>query len=346
MAGRRSQPDDRPRARAELRHAGRPRRRRARRTDRRGLAAHLPDLDLRPGRRRSAASRLRVRTLAEPDPRAARARGRRARGRRRTGSPSHRARRRPRPSPSWRRRATRSSSATTSTAARSGISSGSVAGPASIRSTSTSRPGLTSCGRRSPSGPAWSGSRRRRTPCSRSSTSTPSPRRSRAGRRRVAAGRWSSSTTRSRRRPSSGRSSVARTSSSTRRRSTWPATPTRSWGVAVTSDDAVAERLRFLQNAMGAVPGPARLLPRPARPAHAPSADGAPRDQRARRSRDRLRARPDVADVRYPGFGGHGLVHPVGGRRRRDGPLRNGRSPSPRAPACSRWPNRSAASSR
>ena len=27
-------------------------------------------------------------------------------------------------------------------------------------------------------------------------------------------------------------------------------------GVAVTSDDAIAERLRFLQNAMGGVPGP------------------------------------------------------------------------------------------
>ena len=64
-----------------LRHAGRPRRRRTRRADRRGRAADLPDLDLRPGRRRAHARRLRVRPLAEPDPRAARTRGRGARRR-------------------------------------------------------------------------------------------------------------------------------------------------------------------------------------------------------------------------------------------------------------------------
>ena len=40
-------------------------------------------------------------------------------------------------------------------------------------------------------------------------------------------------------------------------------------GVAVTSDPEAAERLRFLQNAMGAVPRAARLLPRPARSADA-----------------------------------------------------------------------------
>ena len=49
--------------------------------DRRRLAADLPDLDLRPGRRRPAARRLRVRAQPEPDPRAARARGRGPRGR-------------------------------------------------------------------------------------------------------------------------------------------------------------------------------------------------------------------------------------------------------------------------
>ena len=52
--------------RRRLRHAGGPRWRRARRIDRRGLAADLPDLDLRPGRRRAAARRLRVRRSQNP----------------------------------------------------------------------------------------------------------------------------------------------------------------------------------------------------------------------------------------------------------------------------------------
>ena len=69
-------------------------------------------------------------------------------------------------------------------------------------------------------------------------------------------GRWSSSTTRSRRRLSSGRWSWARTSSSTRRPSTSAGHSDTVVGVAVTSDDEMAERLRFLQNAMGGVPGP------------------------------------------------------------------------------------------
>ena len=106
-------------------HAGR----RARRGDRRRLAADLPDLDLRPGRRRPAARRLRVRPQPEPDPRAARARGGGPRGRpprdrvrERVGDDrGHRAAR--------RRRATRSSSATTSTAARTATSSA-CTGPA------------------------------------------------------------------------------------------------------------------------------------------------------------------------------------------------------------------------
>ncbi len=66
----------------------------------------------------------------------------------------------------------------------------------------------------------WSGSRRRRTRCSTSSTSAPRPT------QRTRSARSSSSTTRSRRRTSSGRSSSAPTSSSTRRRSTSAATRT------------------------------------------------------------------------------------------------------------------------
>ena len=74
-------------------------------------------------------------------------------------------------------------------------------------------------------------------------------------------------------------------------------------GVAITSDPAAAERLRFLQNAMGAVPGPLdcflvlrglRTLPL--------------RMQRHQANATAvatfLRGRPDVASVAYPGFGG------------------------------------------
>ncbi|MEX2184991.1 MAG: PLP-dependent transferase [Chloroflexota bacterium] len=74
-------------------------------------------------------------------------------------------------------------------------------------------------------------------------------------------------------------------------------------GVAVTSDDAVAERLRFLQNAMGGVPGPQDcfLVLRGLRTLHL-------RMERhgtnAAAVAAFLRGRPDVASVAYPGFGG------------------------------------------
>ena len=74
-------------------------------------------------------------------------------------------------------------------------------------------------------------------------------------------------------------------------------------GVAVTSDEAVAERLRFLQNAMGAVPGPLDcfLVLRGLRTLHL-------RVERhgtnAAAIAAFLRARPDVATVHYPGWGG------------------------------------------
>ncbi|HET9756865.1 MAG TPA: PLP-dependent transferase [Candidatus Limnocylindrales bacterium] len=74
-------------------------------------------------------------------------------------------------------------------------------------------------------------------------------------------------------------------------------------GVAVTSDDAVAERLRFLQNAMGAVPGPfdCFLVLRGLRTLHI----RVERHQsNARAIAEFLRSRDDVAEVRYPGFGG------------------------------------------
>jgi cystathionine beta-lyase/cystathionine gamma-synthase len=74
-------------------------------------------------------------------------------------------------------------------------------------------------------------------------------------------------------------------------------------GVAVTSDDAFAERLRFLQNAMGAVPGPLDcfLVLRGLRTLHL----RVERHQsNARAIAELLRSRPDIAEVRYPGFGG------------------------------------------
>lgn len=74
-------------------------------------------------------------------------------------------------------------------------------------------------------------------------------------------------------------------------------------GVAVTSDDTIAERLRFLQNAMGAVPGPLDcfLVLRGLRTLHV----RVERHQsNARAIAELLRSRPDIAEVRYPGFGG------------------------------------------
>jgi cystathionine gamma-synthase len=74
-------------------------------------------------------------------------------------------------------------------------------------------------------------------------------------------------------------------------------------GVAVTSDPVVAERLRFLQNAMGAVPGPLDcfLVLRGLRTLHLRmERHGA----NALHVAAFLRDRPDVAAVHYPGFGG------------------------------------------
>ena len=74
-------------------------------------------------------------------------------------------------------------------------------------------------------------------------------------------------------------------------------------GVAVASDDAVAERLRFLQNAMGAVPGPfdCFLVLRGLRTLHI-------RVERHQANAaavvEFLRSRSDIDEVRYPGFGG------------------------------------------
>jgi len=83
-------------------------------------------------------------------------------------------------------------------------------------------------------------------------------------------------------------------------------------GLAVTSDEAVAERLRFLQNALGAVPGPQDcfLVLRGLRTLHL-------RVERhgsnAAAVAAFLRERPDVAEVHYPGIGGMVSFLPAAG---------------------------------
>ena len=88
----------------------------------------------------------------------------------------------------------------------------------------------------------------------------------------------------------------------------------------------------------------AGLLPRAARPAHTAPARGAPRDERRGRVAAFLRERPDVAEVHYPGIGG--MVSFLAAAERPSARPPSGRSRSPRGRASSRWPSRSAASSR
>lgn len=109
-------------------------------------------------------------------------------------------------------------------------------------------------------------------------------------------------------------------------------------GVAVTRDEAVAERLRFLQNAMGAVPGPQDcfLVLRGLRTLHL-------RVERHQSNATAvaafLRARSDVATVAYPGFGGMVSFLPAPGGTAESGsgssvgPASRSRSASERAVA-------------
>ena len=206
------------------------------------------------------------------------------------------------------------------------------------------RPVRTSCGRRSPSGRGWSGSRRRRTRTSRSSTSPRSRPTCARARPRAAGGRWSSSTTRSLAGAPAAAAARRGHRLPLRDEVPRPATRTRSWAWRSPRTTAVAERLRFLQNAMGAVPGPLDcfLVLRGLRTLHLRmerhGANARPRRVPARR--------PDVATVRYPGFGGMVSFVPAAGGPVRARPRRSGPSRSPRGPACSRSPSRSAASSR
>ena len=107
-----------------------------------------------------------------------------------------------------------------------------------------------------------------------------------------------------------------------------------------------------------------RLLPRPARPADARAAHGAPLDQRAGRGAARWRRATDVDGRALPGPGRRATRASAGGpgrapdgARRRHGLLRPGAERRPlgrgtrarasaRRPGSSAWPSRSAASSR
>jgi cystathionine gamma-synthase len=85
-------------------------------------------------------------------------------------------------------------------------------------------------------------------------------------------------------------------------------------GVAATSDEAVAERLRFLQNAMGAVPGPLDcfLVLRGLRTLHLRMER---HGSNAAAVAEFLDGRPDVAVVHYPAMGGMVSFLPNAGGR-------------------------------
>ena len=114
-------------------------------------------------------------------------------------------------------------------------------------------------------------------------------------------------------------------------------------GVAVTNDDAVAEQLRFLQNAMGGVPGPLDcfLVLRGLRTLHLRVERHAANAAAVARF---LAGREDVARVMYPGLADGPHAHPaaaIAARQMRAGggivsfipAARDGRSPRARAAA-------------
>ena len=179
----------------------------------------------------------------------------------------------------------------------------------------------------------------------------------------AASGPSSSSTTPSPRRWPSGRSRWAPTSSTTRRPSTWPATrtsSTASWRRrATTSTSACA----FLQNAIGAVPGPfdcflvlrgLRTLALRMERHSSERAGRRPCAGRAPGRRGRALPRPGATGRtrtrRRPGgtADGAGRRHALLRPRAEGRPFgrRAGATPSARRPASSAWPSRSAASSR
>ena len=122
-------------------------------------------------------------------------------------------------------------------------------------------------------------------------------------------------------------------------------------GMLVTSRDDLAERIGYLQNAVGSVPGPMDCWLCPPRHQDAPAADATARRQRAR-DRRWLAKQPKVKKVYYPGLPDHpqhDLAQRQMQRFRRDDFGRVGRcGPAPgewlSTLRCSSWPNPSAAS--
>ena len=104
-------------------------------------------------------------------------------------------------------------------------------------------------------------------------------------------------------------------------------------GAAITADQELHERIRFLQNAVGAVPGPLDcfLVHRGLRTL---ALRVARHTENGRAVSRFLSSAPGVEEVRWPGFGGWSPSAI---------PTRSGSRPGP---SCSRWPSRSAASSR
>ena len=159
---------------------------------------------------------------------------------------------------------------------------------------------------------------------------------------------WSSSTTRSPRRTSSSRSGSAPTSSCTRRRSTSAGTATSSAGSSPWTTTSLADRLRFTQNAAGAVPGPfdCYLVLRGVKTL------GVRMERHCSNARavvDLLVRHPAVERVLYPQLPDH-PGHAAAAKQMRDfggmvsftvpaAPRRP--SGSPRPPSCSRSPSRS-----
>ena len=88
-------------------------------------------------------------------------------------------------------------------------------------------------------------------------------------------------------------------------------------GFVATNDPTIAERLCFLQKSLGAVPGPVRLVARPARAEDARAADAAALRERPR-DRGLARGAADASTrVLYPGLAGH-PGHEIAKRQMRD----------------------------
>jgi cystathionine gamma-synthase len=109
-------------------------------------------------------------------------------------------------------------------------------------------------------------------------------------------------------------------------------------GVAVTNDDAIAERLRFLQNAMGAVPGPLDcfLVLRGLRTLHLRVERHSANALAVARF---LAGRDDVARVIYPGLGEGPHAHPgasIAARQMRSGGGMVSFIPAPRGTGAAR----------